>query len=185
MSKKILDEVKRIQSLSTLIYSKNDIDIAINSIAKKMNLELYNQNPLFLCVMSGALIFTGNLLTKIEFYSEIDYIHVSRYRGEINAKDLHWFAEPSTSLKGRNIIILDDILDSGLTLTGIINYCAMKGAKSIYTAVLIDKNCNREVGGLKSADYFGLKSENKFLIGYGLDFKGYLRNLPDIYEVNC
>ena len=184
MRSSTIKRVKEIEERSTILFNENEISSAIDKISVKMNKELKGKSPLFLCVMSGALIFTGHLITKLSFYLEIDYIHVSRYRGEIHAKELHWFAEPSVSIKGRNIVVIDDILDSGLTLAGIKDYCIQKGAKSILTAVLIDKKCNREKGGVEKADFFGTKAPNKFLVGYGLDYKGFLRNLPNIYSVN-
>ena len=166
-----------------LLHSQAEINAAIDKMAVKIKAKLGNAKPIILCVMNGALIFTGHLLTRLNFPLQVDYIHVSRYQGEIKGRDLHWMAEPSIGLEGRTIVLVEDILDSGLTLSAVKDYCTKRFVKDVYTAVLIDKNHPRDPGGLAKADFTGLYVEDKFLIGYGLDYKGFYRNLPDIYAV--
>lgn len=177
------DEVEAIWAKAKLLHSEEIIHKAINKIAAEMNEKLADKKPLFLCVMNGSLIFTGQLLPKLNFPLQLDYIHVSRYQGEIEGRDLHWMAEPTSGLEDRTIVIMEDILDSGLTLAAVKDYCLQHYAKEVFTAAMIDKDCPRVKGGLDKADFTGLHVENKFLIGYGLDFRGYFRNLPGIYAV--
>lgn len=178
-----LDDVKQIQARGKCIYDRSTIEAAIATMAKDITAVLSNEAPLFLCTMNGALIFSGQLLTQLQFPLQVDYIHTSRFQGRMNAGDLHWIALPKTSLENRTVVILEDILDSGVTLSAIVDYCKQKKAKAVYTAVLIDKNHPRDENGLEKADFTGLRVEDKFLIGYGLDYQGFLRNLPGIYEV--
>ena len=134
--------------------------------------------------MNGAVVFAGQLLTKLNFYLQVDYIHTSRFKGEMEGGDLEWVAVPRTSLEGRTVVIVEDILDSGITLTSIIDYCREKGAKEVYTVVLVDKDHPRDVNGVEKADFTCLWVEDKFLLGFGLDYQGFFRNLPGIYAVN-
>lgn len=99
--------------------------------------------------------------------------------------EVKYLVEPKNSLKDRNILIVDDILDGGITLSKIKEYCKSQGANEVYTAVMTQKNRDRDPGGLKSADFIAFNVENEFLIGFGLDYKGYLRNLPEIYSVQA
>ncbi|MBU1927154.1 MAG: hypoxanthine-guanine phosphoribosyltransferase, partial [Gammaproteobacteria bacterium] len=109
--------------------------------------------------------------------------HATRYRGEMLGKDLHWLATPHIPIKGRTVVVIEDILDTGLTLSAVIDYCQQEGAKQVLSAVLIDKDHPRDKGGVNKADFTGLYVEDKFIIGYGLDYQEYLRNLPGIYAV--
>lgn len=182
---KTLNEIDDMVKNATCLYNAKEVEQAINCVATELNdeFEATDQQPLFLCVMNGALIFMGQLLTKLNFPLQADYIQVASYHGGTKSGQLNWIAKPQTSLKNRNVIIVDDILDTGSTLAAIVNYCHHEQAKSVRTIVLIDKNCPRAENGLKKADIVGLKTENKFLIGYGLDYQGFLRNLPGIYAV--
>ena len=147
--------------------------------------KLKNSNQFFeyLCVMIGALIPTGHLVTRLNFPLEIDYIHVTRYRSTTRGGDLHWLVEPRQSLKNRTVLIVDDIMDGGLTLGAIIDYCKQAGAKAVYSGVMVNKIRKREEGVNFEPDFVGLNTEDRYLFGFGLDYKEYLRNAPGIYAV--
>jgi len=178
-----LKEVEKVWKNSTCLHKQEEIEAAINNVAKEMNKELAGKTPLFLCVMNGAVIFMGQLITKLTFPLQIDYIHATRFRGKMSGGDLLWVTKPTSDLKDRTIVIIEDILDAGLTLASIIDYCNQQGAKEVYTAVLVDKQTPREKGGVEKTDFTGMYVEDKFLIGYGLDYEGFFRNLPAIYAV--
>lgn len=178
-----IKEVEELVKKSVLLHDINEINSAIDKIANEMNKKLPGKNPIFLCVMNGAVLFMGQLMPKLTFPLQIDYIHVSRFRGGLRGGDLHWLAIPREPLDDRTVVIIEDILDSGVTMSSIIDFCKQKGAKEVYTAALIDKDHPRAKEGVKSVDFSGLKVADKFLIGYGLDYKGFLRNLPGIYAV--
>ncbi|HYF97448.1 MAG TPA: hypoxanthine-guanine phosphoribosyltransferase [Coxiellaceae bacterium] len=176
-------KIREVYSKATCIYTKEQIDKALDNMALAIHEELSHSNPIFLCVVIGGIIPLGNLLPRLDFPLELDYVHVTRYRGDIVGKDLHWKVTPSCSLKDRIVVIVDDILDGGLTLQAIVNYCQEQQAKKVYTAVLVDKMDARLVGGHPKADFCGLKVDNHYVFGYGLDYKEYLRNAPGIYRV--
>lgn len=180
----ILNEINEMQKNATCLFSKNEIEQAIHRVAQEMNEKLKDKNPLFLAVMNGAVVFMGQLVTQLNFPLQIDYIHVSRYRGEMQGRDLHWLATPRIPMKNRTICIVEDILDSGLTLAAVIDFCIQEGATKVYTATLVDKEHPRDKDGLIKADFTGLNVPDKFLIGYGLDYQEYFRNLDGIYAVN-
>jgi hypoxanthine phosphoribosyltransferase len=165
------------------IHDLKTIENALDQMATDITKKLKNENPLVICVMIGALIPGGHLLTRLNFPLEVDYIHATRYRNEIRGGDLHWLVEPRQSLENRTILLVDDIMDGGLTLSAIIDYCKQAGAKEVYSAVIVNKIRQREPGVNFEPDFIGLDTEDRFLFGFGLDYKGYLRNAPGIYAV--
>jgi len=178
-----LTDINRIKSKGRCLFKKEEIEAAIKKVAAQMKEKVGNETPLFLVVMNGAVIFAGQLATCLEFPAQFDYIHATRYHGEIESSDLHWVAEPRAKIKGRTVVIVEDILDTGLTLAECVKYCESKGAAAIYTAALVDKNRPRAPEGVQKTDFTGLHVEDKFLFGYGLDYKEFLRNEPGIYAV--
>lgn len=163
------------------LYSLEEINQALDRMAKEITHTLKDTKPLVLCVMTGALIPMGHLLTRLHFPLEIDYIHATRYRGTNRGGDLHWLVEPRHSLEGRTVLIVDDIMDGGLTLAAILDYCHQAKAKNTYSAVLVSKKRPREAGVNFEPNFVGLETEDKFLFGFGLDYNEYLRNVPGIY----
>lgn len=177
-------QIQEIYRTATCLHTKQDIEIALDRMAVEIHAELAELNPVLLTVLKGGIVLAGNLLPRLDFPLEIDNIHVTRYQGEVQAGELHWKIKPETSLQDRVVLILDDILDLGLTLSAVIDYCAAQGAKKIYTGVLVDKKVHRSDKGLPKADFVALSVEDRFIFGYGLDYKEYLRNAPGIYEVS-
>ena len=170
---------------SSCLYDQRAVETAMDQMAEKMQQELANSDPLFLCVVIGGIVVLGNLLPRLNFPLKVDYIHVTRYRNALEGGALYWQAEPSCSLEGRSIVIVDDILDTGLTLIEIIKYCKSKNAGKVYSAVLIDKQVSRqESSGLLAADFTGLQVPDCYVYGYGMDYKGYLRNAAGIYAAD-
>lgn len=153
----------------------------MDKMAQNMTQVLATTNPLFLCVVIGGIVTLGNLLPRLYFPLEVDYIHATRYRNALEGGQLQWRAEPHCSLEGRTVVIVDDILDTGLTLVEIIKYCKNKHADKVYSAVLVDKKVSRQKSGLLTADFTGLSVPNLYVYGYGMDYKGYLRNVAGIY----
>jgi hypoxanthine phosphoribosyltransferase len=165
------------------LYSLSALEKALDRMAQEITALLKNETPIVLCVMTGALIPTGHLLTRLHFPLQIDYIHVTRYQGAVRGGDLHWLVEPRHSLEGRTVLIVDDIMDGGLTLSAIIDYCHQARAKNAYSAVIVDKKRQREPGVNIEPDFKGVETEDKFLVGFGLDYNGFMRNLPGIYAL--
>lgn len=162
-------------------YTKEQITHAIDRMAADITEQVGDLNPLLLCVMTGGLIITGDLLLRLEFPLQYDYIHATRYAGNTRGSELNWITRPHTSLAQRHVLIVDDILDEGITLKELLNYCRQQGVSSVRTAVLVNKLHDRK--HLNSADFIGLTVEDHYVFGYGMDYKGYLRNVPGIYAV--
>lgn len=177
------NKIQKVLEEAECLYSHTEVNEALDKMAKEITQKLHDTTPLILCVMTGALIPTGHLVTRLHFPLEIDYIHVTRYRGTTRGGDLHWLVEPRQSLKDRTIIVVDDIMDGGLTLAAIIDYCKQAGAKAIYTAVMVSKNRTREPSVDFEPDFVGVTTEDRYLFGFGLDYEEYLRNVPGIYAV--
>lgn len=178
------EKIETILEAAECLYSLNEVNQALDRMAIEITDKLKNKKPLILCVMTGALITTGHLVTRLHFPLQIDYIHATRYRGASRGGDLHWLVEPRLSLRDRTILIIDDIMDGGLTLAAIIDYCHQAKAKEIYSAVLVSKNRQREPEVNFEPDFVGVTTEDKFLFGFGLDYDEYLRNVAGIYAVS-
>ncbi len=164
-----------------LLCTADQIQAALERVAEKINKTLATVNPLVLCVMRGGLVFTGQLLTKLNFPLDLDYVHVTRYGGEQQGGGLRWIVPPNEMVQGRVVLIADDILDEGHTLAALKQRVLALGATHCYSAVLVDKLHGR----IKpiQADFVGLNLPDRFVFGYGMDIEGAWRNLPAIYAL--
>lgn len=176
--------LQQVMDQAQCLYSESDIDRALDALATQITAVLADTNPLVLCVMNGGIVLTGRLAPRLNFLLQMDYIHATRYREQLQGSDLQWRVTPATSVKDRTVLVLDDIFDEGETLAGIKSWCEGKGAAAVYTAVLVDKQHDRKTATLKKADFTALTAEDKYLFGYGMDYKGFWRNAPGIYAVN-
>ena len=163
------------------LYTNEQVQSAIERVASEITQKLEKRNPLVLCVMTGGLIPAGHILTGLNFPLQLDYIHATRYQGDIRGGVLSWLVKPTFSLYGRDILIIDDIFDEGITLSEIVEFCSAEGANDIFTAVLVNKIHDRKTS--LQVDFVGLETEDKYLFGYGMDYHDYLRNAPGIYAV--
>ena len=177
----VIQQAKDILASADLIYSAETVAEAVSRVAAEITEKLAETNPLVLCVMSGGVPFAGHLMTQLLFPLEFDYLHVTRYGQETSGGALSWRSAPWTSVKGRTVIVLDDILDEGLTLAAIGERLMELGAKACYTAVATDK-LNGKKKPLK-ADFVALTVPDRFVFGYGMDVRGHFRNLPAIYAM--
>lgn len=178
------DKIKNILATAECLIDMPTIEKALDKMAQEITDKLKDTNPIVISVMIGALVTTGHLLTRLSFPLEVDYIHATRYQGSTRGGDLHWLVEPRQSLKNRTILVVDDIMDGGLTLSSIIDYCKQAGAKKVYTAVLVNKRRKRETNVEFEPDFNGLYIDNKFIFGFGLDYNEYFRNIAGIYAVS-
>ena len=175
----MINEIRQVARHADLLYSEMEVETAIDKMAENINLFLAERNPLLLCVMNGGIVLGGKLMTRLNFPLTVDAINASRYRNQTHGGQIDWIQTPRTELKNRTVLIVDDILDEGITLSAIYDYCREQGASSIFSAVLVNKN----LGYAKpiQADFVGLEAENRYIFGYGMDYKGYLRNAAGIF----
>lgn len=176
-------EANRVLANADLLAGEAEVVTAINRMAAEITAVLQESRPVLLCVMNGGLIFAGQLLTRLLFPLEVGYLHATRYGHETSGGGLAWLARPAIELRGRTVLLLDDILDEGITLAAVADYCRQQGALQVLTAVLIDKQHDRKMAPGGKADFTGLETGDRFLFGYGLDYRGFWRNAPGIYAV--
>ena len=168
-------------AVADVIHSAEVVAAAVRRVAGEITATLSDSNPLVLCVMSGGVPFAGHLMTQLDFRLEFDYMHVTRYGQDTLGGALSWRSAPWTQVKGRTVLVLDDILDEGLTLAAIVTRMKELGAKACYTAVATDK-LNGKKKPIK-ADFVALTVPDRFVFGFGMDVRGEYRNLPAIYAM--
>ncbi len=178
-----LEHIQQVMNEADCLYDQAQIEAAMDAMAVQINDALRDSNPIAYSVMNGGLIIAGQLLTRLNFPMEVGYLHATRYRNQLSGGELFWKARAEHSLVGRTVLIIDDILDEGHTLAAIAEYCRDAGAKQVLTAVLLDKRHGRKAYAGMRADFTGLDVEDRYLFGYGLDYKGYWRNAAGIYAL--
>lgn len=174
-------EAQRLLDTSDCIADAASVQAALDRLAADISLRLSGECPLVLPVMGGAVVFAGQLLPRLGFPVEFDYLHVTRYRGEMHGGVMEWKVLPGKNVAGRVVLVLDDILDEGETLAAVRDKLVELGAETVLTAVLTDK-----ANGLAKpirADFVGLTVPNRFVFGFGMDAYGYWRNLPAIHAL--
>ena len=164
-----------------LIASEEVVQTTLDRLAAEIGKELGDTLPLVLAVMGGAVVFAGQLLPRLAFPLEFDYLHVTRYRGKTSGGAIEWRVLPGKNVVGRTVLVLDGILDEGATLAAIRDKLMELGASKVLAAVLTDKQ-----NGLTKpirANYVGLTVPDRYVFGFGMDVYGLWRNLPAIYAL--
>ena len=157
------------------------VEQALLHVGQRFDSDAVGAFPLVLGVMGGAVVFTGHLLPQLSFPLEFDYIHVTRYGDDERGGEVVWKVIPRQDVTGRTIIVVDDILDEGETLAKVKQRLLDMGAAEVILAVFADK----EIGRAKpvQADIVGLTIPNRFVVGFGMDARGYWRNLPGLWVI--
>jgi hypoxanthine phosphoribosyltransferase len=163
---------------SDLVSSAQEVQAAVDRLAAEIEKKLAESYPLVLAVMGGAIVFAGQVLPKLRFPLDFDYIHASRYGAATRGAELEWRVTPPKGVDGRHVLVLDDILDAGDTMAEIRGRLLALGARSFHCAVLVEKKLARAKP--IRADFVGLTIPDRFVFGCGMDAKGYWRNLPEI-----
>lgn len=166
------DEIK------TLI-DKDTIRNRIKIIANEINKDYKNKKPVIICILKGAVYFFTDLTRELTIDCELDFMRISSYDGEESTGKIKILLDASVDLKNKDVLVVEDIIDRGTTLSGLFDHLLKKEPKSIKTCVLLDKPERRTVYDI-SPDYTGFIIPNKFVIGYGLDYKEKYRTIPNI-----
>lgn len=165
--------------IEQVLYTQKQVDSRLDELAKQLTAKYQDECPLIVSVMTGALVFTSDMLKRLPFKLNLDYVDVSSYaNGSQSAGQVKLIQDLSSDIKGRPVIIMEDIIDTGHTLKYLADLLQNRGAKSIEICALLDKPDRREVD--VEADYVGFKVPDEFIVGYGLDYSGFYRNLPYI-----
>jgi hypoxanthine phosphoribosyltransferase len=178
-------DAKQLLADSEVLFTTEEVNAATSRVATQMNRDYADKHPLILSVMGGAVVFSGQLLPQLNFPLDFDIVQVSRYGEKTVGSQLNWRVAPRDNIVGRNVIILDDILDEGITLAAIVDLVKRNGAASVACAVFCVKDYGEEINNKKplKAEYVGISVPNRFIFGYGMDVSGAWRNLPAIYAV--
>jgi len=168
-----------LNDIEKTLVSKEELDAKVQELADKIAADYADKNPVFLGILKGSFVFMADLMRKINIYCDIDFMAVSSYGNrsttsgavKIN-KDL------SQDIEGRHVVIIEDILDSGVTLSYLKSYLMNRNPASISICTLLDKPARRKAD--IKADYYGFNIPDEFVVGYGLDYAERYRNLPFI-----
>ena len=153
----------------------------IAEIGEEINEEYANKNPLFIGILNGSFMFASDLMKAVNVPSEIAFIRMASYKGMESTGSVKQVLGLQENVFGRHLILIEDIVDSGLTMEQVIKFFQERGPKSIRVATLLLKPEKLEKD-LK-LDYVGFEIPEKFVVGYGLDYNGHGRNLKDIYQL--
>jgi hypoxanthine phosphoribosyltransferase len=157
------------------------LDKAVSRIAVAMESDLKGKDPLFLVVLNGAFVFASDLMKKLHFPCEISFIKLSSYSGLETSNKVRELIGLNEDIAGRTVVVLEDIIDTGVTLGELLEIVRSKNAADVKLAALLFKpNAFRKDYKI---DYLGLEIPNDFIVGYGLDYDGFGRNYPDIYKI--
>ena len=177
-----LNEIKSVRDKAECLFSAKEVECALDQIAHAITKRLAQSNPLLLAVMNGGMFTASMLLARLNFPLEVDYIHLSRYGDETSGGEILWTKQPPPSVKDRTVLIVDDLLDLGITLKAAVGACYGAHARSVLTAVLLTKNLKRP-DGLSQTDFSGLIGPDRYVFGCGMDYKNYWRNCQGIFAV--
>src|SRR6267142_2317833 len=155
---------------SDLVASAEEVQGAVNRIAAEVEKRLARAYPLVLVVMGGAVVFAGQLLPRLRFPLDLDYIHATRYGAATRGAGVEWRVKPRELVKGRTVLVLDDILDHGETMRAIRDGLLELGADEFLCAVLVEKALQSKKP--IAADFVGLRIPDRFVFGCGMDAKG-------------
>lgn len=178
-----LAEIRRARAEADCLADDAAVEAALDRMAAEITARLADSNPLVYTVMNGGLILAGRILPRLPFPLEVAYLHATRYGHALQGTLLDWRVRPTQGLRGRSVLVLDDILDEGHTLNAIIEHLKAEGAREVLSAVLVHKLHERKAYPGMRADFSGLDIADRFLFGCGMDYKGYWRNAPGIYAV--
>jgi hypoxanthine phosphoribosyltransferase len=179
---KFFATLEEVNSHSQRLFNLDEIELALNVMVQDITVDMCDKRPVVLGVMRGALAILGYMLPRFPFYLEVDYVHASRYKNKLITGELLWLHEPHIALTGRNVLLVEDILDQGVTLKAISEKCYSLGAREVKIAVLCKKHIDNFLPAIE-ADYIALDVPDAYIFGYGMDYEGGWRNAPGIYKL--
>ncbi len=164
------------RDIERVLLTEEQIKEKVKFLAGQIKSAYADKNPLILCILKGSLIFTADLMRELDFPCTVDFMQASSYGSGLTSGELVMKKDSDADFEGRHIIVVEDILDTGNTLSKLLEVIKARGAASCALCVLLDKP-ERRVVEVK-ADYTGFVIENEFVVGYGLDYDEKYRNLP-------
>jgi hypoxanthine phosphoribosyltransferase len=181
----LADEAQQVLEQADCLHDARSVETAYEHLADAISEEYRDKNPLILCVMTGGLVPAVEIIKRLGFGFELDYLHATRYRGATSGGGLVWKRQPDAKrIAGRDVLVIDDILDEGHTLVAIRKAIEEFRPRSLKVAVLVEKLHDRRAPGSR-AEYIGLQVQDRYVFGCGMDYKEYWRQLPAIYAVKA
>jgi len=177
-----MNQVKIHDKTFELYIPYEKIRSVVEEMAERMNSDFKGKNPLFICILNGSFMFAAELFKRINLVeSEISFVKLASYNGDKSSGTVKQLIGLNENIEGRTVVILEDIVDTGITIDNILEQLAKLNPREVKIATLLLKPdaLQKQV----QLDYIGLEIPNDFIVGYGLDYDGYGRNLIDIYSV--
>jgi len=176
-----MDRVKVLDKEFELTISEENILKAVDEVANRINRDLEGKNPLMLCVLNGSFMFASDLMKRITIPCEISFVKLSSYQGTGSSGKVKELIGLNENIEGRTVVLLEDIVDTGLTICNTIDQVKALGPADVHVATMLFKPdaCKKDV----TLEYVGMSIPNDFIVGYGLDYDGYGRNLRNIYTL--
>lgn len=160
--------------------SAEKIAECVKKVAERINTDYAGKKPLFICVLNGAFMFASDLFKQVELSAEITFVRLKSYEGTKTTGDVKLLSPLAVNLEGRDVIVVEDIVDTGLTMHGFITYLKNAGANSVEVASFLSKPEALQYPDA-APKYIGMEIPTKFVLGYGLDYDEKGRNLPSLY----
>ncbi|OIP01476.1 MAG: hypoxanthine phosphoribosyltransferase [Bacteroidetes bacterium CG2_30_33_31] len=173
--------IKVIDKNFEIFIHNSEIESAIKNVADKINIDYSGKKPLFIVILNGAFMFAADLMKNLNIDCEVSFVKLSSYQGTKSTEKVKKIIGLNESIVGRNIIIVEDIIDSGITMENLLQEMNLLKPSDIKIATLLFKPAAFQKDF--KIHYIGLDIPNDFIVGYGLDYDGYGRNLPDIYKL--
>ena len=168
------------QNIQKILLSEEQIWEKIEELGKILSEEYRDKDPVIIGVMKGVVVFYADMVRKINVPCQMDFMWISSYEGTDSSGSVVVKRDISTEIKGRHVLILEDIFDTGNSLSFVCDHLMAKEPASLKICTLLDKPSRRKPGVTLQADYVGFTIPNAFVVGYGLDYNEYYRNLPYI-----
>jgi len=166
----------------SILFTKDEIAATVSRLATEIRRDYLTKHPILIAVLKGSFMFLADLIRQFDFPLEIEFVHLSSYgRGIESSGKIRMAQGVPSKIKGRHVLVIEDIIDTGLTSAFLLDYLSRKKPASLKLCVLTDKPARRQV--LVNIDYRGLTVPDKFIVGYGIDWDERFRNLPDLYAV--
>ena len=167
------------QPKTHILFTREEIEATVKRLADEIRRDYHAKQPIFICVLKGSFMFMADLIRQLDFPLELEFIRLSSYgRGRESSGEVKVVQGLHSPIKGREVLVIEDIVDTGLTISFLLDYLGKKKPASLKLCALTDKPSRRQVP--VNIDYLGFTVPNKFLVGYGLDWDEKFRYLPDI-----
>ena len=170
------------QTKRRILFSRQEIEAKLKELAVEIRADYYGKRPVLISILKGSFMFMADLIRLLDFPLEVDFVQVSSYgSGKKSSGRIKVVKSLRTPIKDRDVLVIEDIVDSGLTVAFILDYLKKKKPASLKLCALTDKPSRRQVP--VNIDYLGFTVPDKFLVGYGLDWNENFRNLPDMFTL--